>query len=71
MPPSAGWHIEEGQDAKGRRIVADRAFQPGEIVLQDDAAAWCLINEQIGKYCDCCLAFATQPLRWGSALRFA
>lgn len=71
MQSSVGWHIEEGQDAKGRRIIADRAFRPGEIVVQDDAAAWCLIEEQISKYCDCCLAFAEDPRRWGSVSRLA
>ncbi|EFN53133.1 hypothetical protein CHLNCDRAFT_137504 [Chlorella variabilis] len=60
---AAGWHIQDGADAKGRRVIADRAYRAGDVVLEDDAAAWCLISEQLGAWCDCCLAPAAQPLR--------
>ncbi len=63
-----GWHVHSVGDAKGRRVVADRDFRPGEVVLEDDAYAYSIITEQLGSRCDCCLAPITQPLRCLSVL---
>lgn len=64
----AGWHVQEVSPAKGRGVLADRAHAPCEVVLDDQPYAWALIGDQLGGYCDCCLAPASQPLRW-AALR--
>ena len=59
----AGWHVQEGGGPKGRRVVADRSFRPGDVVIEDQAYGFALITEQLGRRCDCCLAPTTQPLR--------
>lgn len=58
-----GWRVERGDDVKGRRVVATRAFQPGEVILRDDAYAWALLGDQADAYCDCCLRPAAEARR--------
>ncbi|KAL4855823.1 Histone-lysine N-methyltransferase [Chlorella vulgaris] len=57
------WHIQDGQDGRGRRVIADKGFKAGDVVLEDDAAAWCLISDRLSQFCDCCLAPIDHPLR--------
>jgi hypothetical protein len=57
------WHIQDGQDGRGRRVIADKGLKAGDVVLEDDAAAWCLISDRLSQFCDCCLAPIERPLR--------
>jgi hypothetical protein len=63
----AGWSVAEGPGPKGRRVLAERVFRPGEVVIEDQAYAFALITDQLGSWCDCCLQPITHPLRCGAA----
>ena len=60
----AGWSVEELGGAKGRGVVARRAFSAGAVVLEDRAYAHAVVGSELGSLCDCCLAHCGQALRW-------
>lgn len=59
----ASWSVEQLGPAKGRGVVARRAFKPGDLVLEDRAFAQSAVMSELGSVCDCCLAPCRQPLR--------
>lgn len=61
-----GWRVERGNDAKGRRVVATRAFQAGDTILNDEAYAWALMSDQADAFCDCCLRPTAEARRWAA-----
>ena len=55
--------MEQLGGAKGRGVVARRAFKPGDLALEDRALAYAVIGSSAGSVCDCCLAPSSGPLR--------
>ncbi|KAL4427604.1 hypothetical protein ABPG75_001693 [Micractinium tetrahymenae] len=62
-----GWHVQgaaSAADEKGRRVLADRPFAAGAVVLSDDPYACAVVSEQLGSVCSCgCAQPLEQPLR--------
>lgn len=65
----APWHVDPGPpgDPKGRRVIADKRFRPGDVVLRDQPYAAVLYDDQVARRCDCCLEAADNLLRWAHA----
>lgn len=59
----AGWSVEQLGGPKGRGVLARRAFQPGDLVLEDRALGYAVVGSSTGSVCDCCLAPSSGPLR--------
>jgi hypothetical protein len=61
----AAWRVEEGApgDPKGRRLIACKPFQPGDVVLREEPYASVLYDDQMVTRCDCCLGPADSLLR--------
>ncbi len=55
--------MEQLGGAKGRGVVARRAFKPGDLVLDDRTYVHAVVGSELGSDCDCCLAPCSGPLR--------